>query len=420
MNKFCNQCGHKLHENNLFCTECGASASAEVSVSADTKKGEFSEPEVFTSEPPVKSEDTPAASPEEGKNVIEVTPEILAEAYVEINDKDKAVTSGSKLKRVLIAVASVLISLVLFMTVTAGQSWFILRNAVSNNNVSAMAKAVFDEINLAEFPIFNFVDVRDFELHDGVGLTGDEVLYEAIWNAIDEYYIEEFDVAKENIKELLDINREELQDFRYFLDGVIDGGVAFILGGSDTQIIAPLEVVQLLENNVGHIEYITGYTLVDTDLEDIQLILQNSRLDDLTWNSAFGNNIADNAFRSFMQFFNRNAMLTLVLTIIVFTGLVILLFVLNRKRASNALLYFGIPCIISGLGVMIVSFLAVLPFRWIAEQLDFSVASSNAMQNTFSAIAGNVILYCGLAVFSAGVIAVAAKVLVNTMTKKIF
>jgi hypothetical protein len=394
---------------------------------------EFAEPEKFSEAPPNAPElvtqvppPPPPETPVSETPVSEATVEEVAEVAEKKSDNvidveippaepEEEVAEKPKLsgKRVLIAIASVLISVVLFVAVTAGQSWVILRNGLNDQTVSAMARAILDEIELAEFPIFDFVNASDFELHAGVELRGDEVLSEAIFNVIDNYYIEEFGVEEEDIVELL-----ERRELRIFLYEVVEGGVVYIMGGEDSQIVNPDSVLVLIESNEERIYSVTGYQLADTDFDDIKEVLSNAGLHELTWGSAIGESFNDGFnIRDAFALVERHANLALVLILIVFVGFTALLIVLNRRRVSDSLLYLGIPCMVSGLAVIVLSFITNILFGWIRDSLSMSEASMTAMRNTFASGAGNLILFSGLIVLGTGVVCVGVRVLVKVLKK---
>jgi hypothetical protein len=414
----------KLADDNLFCVGCGAAVA-----------GAFSEPEKFSASPPEPQKintvtDLPSTVVDLPSNVVDMTsnvvdlpvqsntsknapknsevtvkPEDLSKSSKPKKEKSSAKPPLSKGKRVLIAIASVLSSIVLFASVTTGQSWFIMKNGVNNQTVKAMARAAFDDIPFTEVPLSD-IPVA------GVDLPGEGVyLHEAIFDTIDEYYVDTFGVEEDHIKELL-----EHDVLRNFLGDIIDGGIDYIMGGEDTAIMTSDKVVSLIHDNADEIGEITGYQLVDTDFEDISNVLKQGGLDDLTWSSAGIVSGEVSAVRKILSIFESSPILVLSGIIAVIAVFTVLLFLLNRRRASNALVYFGVPCLISGLAVTVSSFFVNVLFRHIAGELGLS--SPAVLQDAFSG-AGGVILYCGLTVTGIGAVAVVVKIIIKSLNKKI-
>jgi hypothetical protein len=418
MNHLCTRCGTKLTENALFCSECGAAIAAA-----------FEEPEVFCETPPQESlshaQEAFVSQETFAHELIEATEENNAHEQAAHKNTvtvpaftDEVVTSPTapmSVKAVLIAIASVLISVVLFAAITAGQSWFILKNGINNQTVSTMAKAAISELNLAEFPIFDYVDAGSFVLPGDVELSGDEVLYEAIFIAIDEYYIDIFGVQQENIKELLE--NEALNNFVFT---IAEGGVDYVLGitGGDTLIVPVNQIIELIEENTEKIEAITGYALVESDLHDIERILTGSIINDLTWDNAMGGTVSEiDALRSAFSLFERYSTIMLAAISALALTLTILLVILNRRRVYGTLMYFFIPCIVSGAAVIIGSFLTAVLLRWISGELSLNNAVITAVNEAFAA-GRNAILYCGLVVFAAGVVGTVTGVVIGKIKIK--
>jgi hypothetical protein len=419
----------------------------------ETEQTAFSEPEVFSSAPQPAAEILPPAAevppvaevPPAPQLVTEIPPPVEQSAvtepppvevvFPEVENPINAVEVDpsaftppaelapaeekpplSKGKKALIAVASVFMAIILFAAVVAGQSWFILQNGINNETVSAMARGIIDEADIATFPIFDYINSSDFEIESSAEIKGDEVLHQAIFNSIDDYYKgrENSTIDESSIKKLLDHRA-----LRNFLGDIVQGGVEFILGGDDKKIVNPDKLVNLIENerNQRDIAEITGYELKESDVIDIENVLINSGLDSWTWRSAFEASFKEViAVRNFMSFFN--SVLAVIIIAAAAVLMIVLLFVINRRRISNALLYFGIPCLVCGLAVTVFSFLTNLPLNQIASRLELGDESASAMKTAFSSGAGSTILLCGIIVLSAGVLAIVAKVIISAIKKK--
>ncbi|MCL2035936.1 MAG: zinc-ribbon domain-containing protein [Oscillospiraceae bacterium] len=479
MNLFCTQCGTKLGEGSIFCTQCGTKLSPPISeppfgeIAAPITVAEalpvveialppivtqeesvtLPEPELFSFAPPASSSSSslpqesappfvPAASEANESDLVGVTEPVFAgvpdlpyspdsPGLSDSTDSIEVVTSQevmqvekpskppqSKGTKILIAIASVLISVVLFAAATAGQSWFILQNSIKNQTVGAMARAAINSVDLAEFPIFDYVNADDFieQLHEGVrgNFTGEEVLYQAIYNSIDDYYKQEAGIEEKDIIALL-----EQEEFLNFLGNVVDGGVDYFLGGNDSKIVSTREVRNLLQNNKNKdlIRDITGWRLDDErDVADIENFLKNSGLEDLTWGSAVGNSSNTGTVRNFLAF--GSGMLMIVLIAVVFVGFVALLLFLNRRRMTNSLMYAGIPLCVSGGVVVAASILANMVFGWLGDGLGIGGSVVRAIRNAFTSGVGTNMIVCGTIVFGVGAVAIGVKVVISLAQRK--
>jgi hypothetical protein len=466
MNHFCNQCGTKLAADTLFCTNCGAAVAKrfaeEPTVEAVETLESLPEPETFSAIPiaveeestpvPIAIEEEPAPIaieestpepppvPQQPPPPVAVAEPLPAQPIVIDVPAEGGIASTGTVplsggKKVLIAIASVFISIFLFGMATAVQSWVILQEGLNNQTVSAMARAVLNTTDLTEFPIFDIVDASDINahLHEGVSLRGDEVLYEAIFATIDDYYkntcfradcydyeCERHGMRAENIKELI-----EHRALMNFLGSIIDGGVEYIMGGEDSRIIRSEELVRLLERNEEDIRRITQYPIGEyrdlqgrsTDYEDIRYVLQTSGIDDITWGSTLGDNTEITSLRDAFRRFERHSILLLVILIVLIVGMSVLLVILHSRRLSNSLYYFGIPCALSGTMMIVLNFLINIFFEAFTDSFSFGNRELQAMQDTFTNESGNVILFSGLVVFGIGAAAIAVKVVMGLLKK---
>jgi len=421
MGRYCTQCGEQLDPGANFCLECGAPFKGDtVNFGLPPKTEGFPEPEKFSTSPPevsasvfepvstdfsqeiqiASAEDFPAA-----QDAFTVQSGSEFEAETESAPR-LPLTAG---KRALIAVASVLLSIVLFAAITAGQSLVVLRNSINNQTVKAMANAVLNEIDLAAFPVYGFVEADKVSLPDNINIEEGVELHEVIYSSIDEYYTQTFDFGEDHIKDLLEHRR-----FRDFLGEVLEGGVDYVMGGDDGRIVESDKIVELIEANTDEIERITSYRLVDTDFEDIAQILRDSGIDNLTWGSVINDVGGDAALirgaRNAFSLFERFSLVMLIVLSVVAVGVTVLLIVLNRHRVRNALLYFGIPCMVSGGAAIAGSFLLRLFFRYIADLL--GLASAEVIRSAFSETSG-IIMLCGLIVFAVGAVCVGLRTAVK-------
>jgi len=322
-------------------------------------------------------------------------------------DRDEDVKAPAGASRVFATIASVLISIILFATLISGQSWFILRNSVSNHSIKTMVRAAFDEMIFAEFPVPAFIDSDTVSI-PGVESGNDIILHEVIFDTIDEYYTETFGVEKDHVKELL-----EHEVLREFLGDIIDNGIDYIMGGEDGEIVSSNRIRNLIEQNSGEIEKITSYSLVGTDYEDIERVLHESGIDNLTWGSAFGTSNEIDTVRGVFALFDRYSAISLIVIIVTTVVLTVLLVIINRRRASNVLLYFGIPCAVSG-GIVAVSGLVVYEiFRIITNNFNFPIS----LNNVFSGV-GNTMVFTGLVILGGGIASIIVRVMIGAMRKK--
>jgi predicted nucleic acid-binding Zn-ribbon protein len=409
MSYYCTQCGTKvINEDSLFCHKCGA-ALAHAFAEEDPTPITLDQPEqsVIAADKPAKAEQTAIAQEPEESEESEQLEEL--EETQPPESKTNPATTPVKTKRAAAAVAavvSVLLAVVLFAAITAGQSWFILQNGINNQTVKTVARAVVDEVNLSEISIPGFINERDVSIP---GVETRTALPEAIYSTIDDYYREIFGVEKDHIQELL-----ESEIFRNFLGGIIDDGIDYFMGVDEGSIIITSDkIVELIESNQEEIEEITSYSLVQSDFEDIKEVLRNSGLDDITWVSVTSGVYDAFLIRSVFSLLDRYSVVTLVVIIAAAVVIIVLIGILNRRRISNTLLYFGIPCIISGAGFVSGRLIGVdLLFQWTMRQLGIGTIPATVVRDAFSE-AGDVILYTGLAVLGGGVIAVAVKIIVR-------
>ncbi|MCL2070697.1 MAG: zinc-ribbon domain-containing protein [Oscillospiraceae bacterium] len=399
MSHYCTQCGAKVaNDDALFCHKCGAALA-----------------HAFLDKPDNTEEaDSPAfAEPvAEGVDDVEEVAECVSERELfetEPIEEDVIATKPQKRIRpasVLSVAAQVLLSIVFFAVVTAGQSWFVLQKGINNHTVKTAARAVVDEVDFSEITVPGFVNDNDVSIP---GVSARTALPEAIYNTIDDYYREVFGVEKDHIRELL-----ESDMFRSFFGKIIDDGVDYIMGADDANVIVSSDkIVELIEENKDEIEGITSYSLVESDFDDIKKVLKNSGIDNLTWDSATGSTHDAYLIRRAFSLLERHSLLSIIVISVAAVLLIAVFAVLNRRRISNTLLYFGIPCIFSG-GAFVAGWLigADLLFRWATRELGIGTQQINAVRDAFSGT-GEVIMYSGFAVLGIGGAAITVKALTS-------
>ncbi|MCL1866694.1 MAG: hypothetical protein FWF82_04725, partial [Oscillospiraceae bacterium] len=357
----------------------------------------------------VENVEKPVKADKHGKSDNVITVEIPPESD---EDEGESPDSDSEKKPtppppgIVAVIFSVVTSIALFCVLTAGQAWFIVRDGINNKTVLTMTKAVIDTVNIADFPIFNYISANDFEMHDGVSLKGDELLARAIYNTVDDYFIQKFGIDEDSIGELLE--RRELRNFLY---EVIEGGIGYIMGGDDTYIVKSEKIIKLIKDNESRIKEITDYKLVQSDYNDISEVLTESGIDDLTWDGAFG--LALKEPRNFLSFIQRSMTVIMVIIAVSAAVLTAILILLNRRRLSGVLMYFGIPCIVSGAGILLTALVIDMIFNQLKREFGFGAETVSAIQQSFSQVTQNVVLYSGLTVLGTGVVAVAVKVVLS-------
>ena len=426
MNVFCTQCGARVAASGtMFCAECGAALPTA-----------FPESEGFSQSPkPPRYQtevDLPSNVVDLPSNEVDLPSKVVDLPYRVVDlpvresghEKDRITVSSQRMarkpqraapptggRRLLFGAVSVVASLLLLVSVTAGQAWYILKSGADSQTLKTSARAAFDELAFSEFPVAELA--ASSVAIPGVE-PGDEFdLHEVIYDVIDEYYIENYGVEQEHIKELL-----EHDIFNDFLGDILEGGVDYIMGGEDSAIMPSDKIINLIEDNKDEIGDITGYQLVDTDFEDIAESLKESGLDDLTWSTAI-NESGDGAapIRDGFLLFERYSVLLLVGIIALIIGLVVLLLSLNRGSTSRVFAYIGIPCVISGLSVLIASFslASILAFVAQANGIPMTSQFTGALVSDIR----TVMLYAGLTVLGVGVVAIFSKVMVGSLNKKV-
>jgi len=438
MNQFCTECGTKLTEGVLFCTECGTGVGG---ASEPESTELFPEAETFQTAPePVTDSvaETPVENqiPIESAPVYETMPSVgfhevgngkNGDSEINISSSDLEPDSengGKKVKpplsigkRLLIAVLSVVMSVVLFASLTAGQAWFIVYNAYNEDTIKTIAKDVVGELDLselAEMPV-------SFDI-PGVELRGDELLYEAIYASIDDYYIETFGVLEEDIKELFE--SDTLNDV---LDLLIDTSVEFLLSGDGSvEIINTDNVIELLENNQDEIYEITGYALVESDFRDIRNVLEESIVHEFTWDNLMeelsgipgvGNINIDstrNAISEASSALDFWLKIWVFVTVIVIAAIMITLIVIVNRRKTSALLYVGIVSAVSGLIFTVFNLFMSSMYSIITSRTNFDVS---VIKNALSGVE-NTILFTGLSVLGFGVLVTLTAVIIRLLKKQ--
>jgi hypothetical protein len=383
MKLYCRNCGVKLDDDSLFCNKCGAAVPEA-----------FPEPETFSSAPvrdvgqqaPVKLSEPPD-SPSENSVMVEFEP-----------DFDEERPESVKLPRkAWVTVASTMLSIILFVVISAGQAWFVLQNTVSNQAIKAMARTVLGELDFTALTVSDFVDTDSVSI-PGVEPGEEAGLQDVIFDTIDGYYTETFGVKQDHIKELL-----QHPAARDFLGEIIDGGVDYITGGDDSNIVTSERVTNLILENSGEIERITSYKLVETDYEDIAEVLRESGLDDITWGSAIGEFGGVNSIRTALARFDSYSDVIMIVILSSAAIILVLMIVLNRRRVSNSALYFGIPCVVSGAFVVAARFILLNAFKAVALTM-FGV-SVDVILNAFSGVT-DIVMYTGIVTLGAGVITI--------------
>jgi hypothetical protein len=439
MNQFCGKCSAKLNEDDAaFCPGCDAALPSA-----------FPEPEVFSSEPTVDTAVTPVAEPVPEVAIVSETlppepapevaavpeataavPEVAVAAASEPPPMPPSVAVATVAKspkpprstgmRVLFALLSVLVSIVLLMTITLGQAVFVARETVQPSTVQAMARAVIEEIEFGDVRVGGAISDMNVEMPDFARETsGDGLLNEVIFNSIHEYYITTYNLQPDEIRRALN-NRE----VNRLVADIVDKGIEFIMTGENERqrIISTESVVRLVRSNAAELENITGFAF-DANEEYERILresLARSGVADVTWGDL--DNSSDSVLhdvRGFFATFNRWSLWILIAAIVVTVGLIVALVAMNRRR-TNALLFVGIPAIVSGGGLAISSFLTNLILRWIVSEAgfeDLSRGAQSAVDSAFSSVT-NAILMAGLFTLVAGVLMIVARVVVGAVFKK--
>jgi hypothetical protein len=405
MNNFCTQCSEKLIDGSLYCQKCGAKQCA-ASAALDTEPDFLPDFDTESVSEPVDSP-PPEPLPDSGAGSDAALPvqESQQESQQESPFREK---KQSTAKKVLLTVASVFTSIALFTAVTAGASVFILQQTVNTRTVQTMASSLVDEFNIAEFTLPEIA---------GISIPGHESgaeapLYELIYNTLHEHYIEEYGISESHVRELL-----EHEQFKAFVGGVVEKGVEYVVSGGNNEerIISSDGVVNLLRENAGQIEEISGFAFDEALFGQIRDSLRESGIDELTWGSAIGEFEAITEVRNTFDLVSRWSVPVLVISIAVAVALTVLIVLFNRRKLSRTLLYAGIPFAAAGIGFAVGGLITDLILTQVANQL--GAPFGQILQNTFSQTS-SIVLNTGLAVLLAGSAAIIAKVAVNVAAKR--
>jgi len=433
---FCAQCGAKLPTDTLFCTECGAAqASAFNSAQAQPAPQEAvspaPEPVLPTPEPilpvpepampvlPPPEPAMPALSPPEyvspspaepilpSPEVIVGKEEIAAAAPIPtaaVSEKDPQ-SVGQKL---LIAVGSALMAVLMFVAVTAGQLEFIAKNALSRESIAAMVNKIdLNELRVPGDVIINGKTVAEIKGENaGEEPSAGDTLSAVIFESIDRYYIDTFKIDSGDIDDLLDS-----EEVKIFLSSVISDSVEYLTTGEgDGLVINPNEVETFLKQNIDVIEEKTNYKIQQSDIDDIMAELKNVK-DDLKWDTILDSaSLKPEAAR--MVF----SMWLFIATIALAVILAVLIFIINRRKTA-ALLYCGFSFGISGLAVLVPSFLIGTVLSAIADMSNLDKGTARTIESALSGIKDTITL-TGLAVFGFGAALAVIGILIRSALKK--
>jgi len=382
----CTNCGTELSANTLFCTECGAAVasafengvtlpepeqtlSEQVSPEQTPSEQTPSEPEhELLSSEPITPGFAPDFSPESDEAEIVVTKEEIS-ASPNLPEPKTGVKPAQPLAtRILIGIASVAMSLILFASVTAGQAEYIAREALSEQSISAMVEKL---------------DINEVSFYEGESLT------ETIFGSIDDYYKNTFGVDEEKIGNLLqsDMVKDFVAGKAVEIAGFITGETA------GNELVTADEVVGFLERNSDEIETLTGYKMVDSDIEDIKAELEK-QLESATWDSVLESSpIKKSTVRLTFSIY---AFVAAIALTAIFT---VLLFIINRRKTA-ALYYCGYAFGISGLSVTVASFALNSLYSLIAEAAGIKTSSVSSLLSGVK----NTVLFTGVAVMGFGVL----------------
>ncbi|MCL1903313.1 MAG: zinc ribbon domain-containing protein [Oscillospiraceae bacterium] len=438
MSYYCTQCGTKvINDDALFCHKCGAALAHafnnvvkpmdEQSPPADSSIAKqpiisYSNEQFDENEEEFKeklkeelniesSDDNTNDNDEEFSEEFKDEPEDESAIAVAAVKTEKPVPEKKKRRRnPLIAILGIILSIMLFIAVTAGQAWFVLNESIQKKAVKAAAKVITEEVDFSSISVPGFVNEKYVTIP---GVDARIALPDAIYGTIDDYYREIFGVESDHIRELL-----QSDVFRSFLGAIIDDGAGYITGNDSGVIVTSARIVELIQDNKDEIEDITSYTLVESDFDDIKKVLTESGLDALTWDLA--TDTPDTfLIRNAFSIVDNQPIISLVSLIAVIVILIALLAVINRRRISNTLLYFGIPFIVSG-GVFIACRLigADLISRRIISEFGVDAATMNSIMSAFSGTE-SIVLYSGIIVAGAGIIAVIIRIILHGLRKKL-
>jgi hypothetical protein len=404
MNQFCINCGSKLDG----VSDCKCESAAEPAL----------EPAAADSALENESAHEFAAADSVTENESDTKSESITVTFTEPPGESATPTAPTRVstgRKVAFAALSVVTSLALFFTITLAMSVIVARQTVRLQTVQAMARLIVEDVDVGELQVGGVIDVMSVTIPDfGRNQIGSNtILSEVIFNSLHDYYITTYGVGEDEVRQLLS-NRE----LNRFIGEIAAQGVEFIMTGDNHRdaIIGSERLVSLVQNNAAEIERVTGFPFdsnpeYETILRDT---LSRSGIDNLTWGSALDSGTpVFREIRSGFENFNRFSVMILVAAIVVAVGLAVALVALNLRRKTNALLYFGIPCIVSGITAIVASILTGLFLRWMAEAagLSTTLTVEIAIQRAFSEIT-NGLLAAGVICLVAGALMVAGKIAV--------
>ncbi|MCL2633397.1 MAG: hypothetical protein FWD34_02660 [Oscillospiraceae bacterium] len=353
----------------------------------------FAEPETFSQTPPTVEQSAA------GEIIIN---NIVAEAP-EVQGAKKVKPPQSIGKKILIALVSVLLSLILISGVTVLQVSVIMRMVVNNpSTIQAMVDGI------------DFTDMKLPLPIPDVDLGGGEILSEAIFMVIDDYYIETFDISKENIEDLLqsDLINEYIGELLY------DNINYLLTGQGDGQIIDARELVKFIENNTDEIEDITGYRIKTEDLDDIQDVLRDT-LKELTWDDIIDDVPMPIDLSGVRRIFSPVTLIVIISVVVVLMAVIVII----HRRKSTALIYCGISCILSGLSVVIAGAMSSSVYAIINSSLSGLIELDESFIGGILTGMNNTILATGAITVGGGVlimvVAIVSRSIKNSIDKKV-
>ncbi|MCL2754259.1 MAG: zinc ribbon domain-containing protein [Oscillospiraceae bacterium] len=430
MSLFCGKCGTPYTDEVQFCTECGKARASSLNPS-DVAAGEVLTPGLV----PTPDEAAAIVAAESGgveeQGEVRVNLTEIALAQEEEDAKQPpAKEAGSEKppltqgRKVAFAALSVLVSIFMFVSITAIQLTAIVMHSTKPEVLAATVRAAIMSVNFSELEIGGIINdiavtIPDFERDE---LSENSLLSQIIYNSIHEYYIETYGIRERDLRQLL--SSELLGEF---VADIVENGLVFVIRGEgeESAIISSSDILRLLRENAELIENATGFPF-DPDSEYAQLLLGslvNTKIDNITWGSvdeSSGGMIG--RVQSGFSLFNRFSLMSLITLSVLSAGMLVALFFLNIRRKTNIMLYGGIPAAISGACVVTVSLLTNLFVRLILEGLSSTTAGeipaiAASVETALTGIASPMLL-AGLLVLGVGVTAIVAKILVFVMLNK--
>lgn len=375
--RFCTECGAPLEEGARFCSECGAIAQREEPTDEQpTTEGPAAEQaiveEAAAEEPVIEGpavgqpvmEQPTVEEPPVGQPAAYAPPAYVPPAYGAPAPQPQA-AAGKPVKkkpalpvRILLAAVSALLCVLLFACLCAGGVLYTARSAITPEAVNRMV----DDVDLLNQDIRPFINSDEIPASQEVTVA--DYFYEAYKSAYSRYSEEQLNITREEMKELL-----EDSTLGEFIKDKINDYLADATGDTGTGRITKQEIMDLVEENEELISKASGgYIMTD---EDYDLI--SAQLDELDITKTLDlSTVRREQELPFILAGHLTSWYALAAVGFVCLIWILLLFLVNKYRVSNVLLYTGIALLGAGLVGAAAKLLQTTLIRRISEAASLS------------------------------------------------